>query len=45
MPLLEELEVGALDHGYVAIVDIVHLDLSGADDLMNHHPVEPHSFG
>lgn len=43
--LLEELEVGALYHGHVTKVNVVHLDLSGADDLMDHHSVEPHSFG
>ncbi len=45
MLLLEEPEVGALHHGHVTKVDIVHLNQSGADDLMDHHPVEPHSFG
>lgn len=45
MSILEELEDGGLYNHHVTKVDIVHLDLSGADDLMDHHAVEPHSFG
>lgn len=44
MPLLEKLEAGALYHDHIAKVDRVHDNLSGADDLMDHHSVEPHSF-
>lgn len=44
MVLLEKLEVGALYHGHAAKVDKVHLNLSGAADLMNDAPVEPQSF-
>lgn len=45
MLLLEEFEAGTRYHGHIAKVDIVHLNVSGADDLMNYRPVEPHSFG
>lgn len=44
MVLLEELQMVARDDGHVAKVDEVHLYVSGAEDLVDHHPVEPHSF-
>lgn len=43
--LLEELQTVARDNGHVAKVNKVHLYMSGAEDLVDHHPVEPHSFG
>lgn len=43
MILLEKLEIGALYHGHAAKIDKVHLNLSGAADLMNDSPVEPQS--
>lgn len=42
--LLEELQTVAWDDGHVAEVNKVHLYVSGAEDLVDHHPVEPHSF-
>lgn len=45
MPVLEELEVGTRYNSQITKVDVIHLDLSGADDLMDHHSIEPHSFG
>ena len=44
MPILEELELGTLHNGSIAKVYIIHPNLSGVDDLMDHHTVEPHSF-
>lgn len=44
MGLLEELEAVPRYDGHVAKVNEVHLYVSGAEDLMDHHPVEPHSF-
>lgn len=43
--LLEELQTVTRDDGHVAKVNEVHLDVSGGEDAMDHHPVEPHSFG
>lgn len=40
--LLEELETVTQYDVYVAKVDKVHLYASGTEDLMDHHPVEPH---
>lgn len=42
--LLEELQTVAWDDSHVAKVNEVHLYVSGAEDLVDHHPVEPHSF-
>lgn len=42
--LLEELETVARYDGHVAKVNEVHLYVSGAEDPVDHHPVEPHSF-
>lgn len=42
--LLEELQTVAWDDGHVAKVNEVHLYVSAAEDLVDHHPVEPHSF-
>lgn len=42
--LLEELEAAARYDGHVAKVNEVHLYVSGAEDPVDHHPVEPHSF-
>ncbi|TNN26127.1 hypothetical protein EYF80_063735 [Liparis tanakae] len=43
--LLEEGQSGSLHHHDVAIVHVVHLHLGGADDPVDHHPVEPHPSG
>lgn len=42
--VLEELQTAPRYDGHVAEVSEVHLNVSGAEDLMDHHPVEPHSF-
>lgn len=44
MPVLEELQLVSVHHDNITKVNEVHLDLRGADDLVNHHPVEPHSL-
>lgn len=41
--LLEELETVTGNDAHVAKVNEVHLYMSGAEDLMDYHPVEPHS--
>jgi len=44
-PLLEKLEAGTFDHSDIAKVDIIHLNLSGAENPVDHHSVEPHRSG
>lgn len=45
MLLLEEFKAGVWHDTYVAKVHVVHVNVRGANDLMDYPTVEPHPFG
>lgn len=45
MLLLEEFKAGVWHDTHVAKVHVVHLNVCGANDLMDYPTVEPHPFG